>query len=281
MADTLSDYMLQVRRLLHDANANYYSDTDLADYINEARRHVATDTGCLRTLYTVYLTAAQETYVIGQACGALITAGGSGYTGTPTFTFGTSGTGTCTLTSGAITGYTITNPDSGLTSSSYAATITGTGTGAAITVYALPNSIVDVVNITILWGNQRIQLANKAFSDLSAYFRPWVQYQSIPAAWSIYGPNRFYIAPTPNIDYQTEIDASIFPTDLTLTSTGALTEPAIESVKYWAARLAYLYSQKGDKAKEMEQYYYDSIQWAINVFTRRLQAAYIANANVY
>lgn len=281
MADSLSEYLTHTRRLLHDANKNYYPDADLADYINAARRHTATDTGALRSLYTVYLTAAQEKYVIGQACGALITAGGSGYTGTPTFTFGTSGTGTCSLTAGVITGVTITNPDTGLTSSSYSATITGTGTGAAITVYAIPANVVDIVNITLLWGNMRIQLKQYAFSDFSAYFRPWVQYQSIPGAWSAYGPQGFYLGPTPNIQYQAEFDTSTIPADLTLGGSGPMVQPATESVKYYAAYLAYQYAQQDEKANRMLQLYQASVGWAVNVFTRRLQGAYEANANVY
>lgn len=279
MADSLSEYLTHTRRLLHDANKNYYPDADLADYINSARRHTATDTGALRSLYNVYLTAAQEKYVIGQACGALITAGGTGYGAPPTFTFGTSGTGTTTLTAGVVTGYTITNPDSGLTASSYAAVLSSGA--AAITVYAIPVNVVDIVNITLLWGNTRIQLKQYAFSDFSAYFRPWVQYQSIPGAWSAYGPQGFYLGPTPNIQYQAEFDTSTIPADLVLGGSGPMVQPATESVKYYAAYLAYTYAQQDDKANRMLQLYQNSVMWAINVFTRRGQGAYDANANVF
>lgn len=280
MADTLSDYLRECRRLLNDAGKNYYPDADLSDYINEARKHVATDTGCLRTLQNVWLTAGQELYTIGQACGFQITAGGSGYVSAPTFTVsGTSITGTTTLTNGVVTGVTITNPGSALTASSYSATLSGGS--AAITIYAIPNNVVDIINVTILWGNQRIQLANKAFSDLSAYYRPWVQYQSIPAAYALYGGTGVYIAPAPNIAYQAELDTSTIPPDLTMNSTGAILQPAIESVKYWACYLAYTYAQQDQKAERMLNLYTQSIQWAVQLFTRRLQAAYMANANVF
>ena len=48
MSQTLSGYITEVRRLLHDANGNFYTDTELTDYINDARERLVRDTGCLR-----------------------------------------------------------------------------------------------------------------------------------------------------------------------------------------------------------------------------------------
>jgi hypothetical protein len=59
---TLSDYITEVRRLLHDANGNFYSDSELTDYINAARQRVVRDTGCLRELQDFTLTTGQEAY---------------------------------------------------------------------------------------------------------------------------------------------------------------------------------------------------------------------------
>jgi hypothetical protein len=44
----LSTYITQVRRLLHDLNGQYWSDSELTDYINEARNRVCKDSRCLR-----------------------------------------------------------------------------------------------------------------------------------------------------------------------------------------------------------------------------------------
>jgi len=50
--------------LLHDANGQFYSDTDLNDYINQARLRVCGDTGCNRAfpLVSFTLTAGTEAY---------------------------------------------------------------------------------------------------------------------------------------------------------------------------------------------------------------------------
>ena len=62
MAVTLSQYITQCRRLLHDANGNFYTDQELTDYINDARNRLVRDTGCLRTLQTSATVTNQETY---------------------------------------------------------------------------------------------------------------------------------------------------------------------------------------------------------------------------
>lgn len=62
MATTLSDYITECRRLLHDANANFWTDSELTDYINSARNRLVRDTGCLRQIQSVTAVTNQETY---------------------------------------------------------------------------------------------------------------------------------------------------------------------------------------------------------------------------
>ena len=56
----LSDYITECRRLLHDANGNFYSDSELTDYINQGRIRLVRDTGCLRTYQTSSVAQNQE-----------------------------------------------------------------------------------------------------------------------------------------------------------------------------------------------------------------------------
>lgn len=62
----LNFYNTQVRRLLHDPNGAYWSDTELTDYINEARNRICKDTRCLRTYIPalINLTQGVEQYTI-------------------------------------------------------------------------------------------------------------------------------------------------------------------------------------------------------------------------
>jgi len=61
MATTLSGYITQTRRLLHDVNANFWTDAELTDYINDGRNHMVQDTGCNRILQSHTLVYNVET----------------------------------------------------------------------------------------------------------------------------------------------------------------------------------------------------------------------------
>jgi hypothetical protein len=61
---TLANYLTTVRRLLHDAGANFWSDAELTDYINSARQRVVRDTGCNRILQSFTLPASAETITL-------------------------------------------------------------------------------------------------------------------------------------------------------------------------------------------------------------------------
>ena len=49
----LLDYLTDVQRLLHDSSFNFWSQQELYDYINKARKIVAAETLCTRVLATI------------------------------------------------------------------------------------------------------------------------------------------------------------------------------------------------------------------------------------
>jgi hypothetical protein len=62
---TLTDYLLDVRRLLHDANATYWSDADLTSFVNRAVKQRDRDTAMNRTLISFPLVSGTNNYTIG------------------------------------------------------------------------------------------------------------------------------------------------------------------------------------------------------------------------
>jgi hypothetical protein len=59
---TLTDYLNETRRYLHDANATYWSDADLTFFINKAMQQRDRDTGQNRALVTFPLVVGQIDY---------------------------------------------------------------------------------------------------------------------------------------------------------------------------------------------------------------------------
>lgn len=154
MADVLNDYLAQTRRLLHDANANFWSDYDLTAYINEARNHVATDTGALRTLQVPTFQSATEQFVFGGLTSIQVTAGGSNYTAAPTVSFstGSGATGTATIANAAVSSISVGGGGGSGYLSVPAVTLSGGGGTGASAHAVLANQSVS--SIVVDYGGQ-------------------------------------------------------------------------------------------------------------------------------
>lgn len=59
---TLQTYLTQCQRLLHDATSAFFTQSELTDYINEARYRLCRDTACLRLYQTDTAIKNQEVY---------------------------------------------------------------------------------------------------------------------------------------------------------------------------------------------------------------------------
>ena len=194
MAQTLQGYITEVRRLLHDANANFYSNQQLTDYINGARDRVVRDTGCLRTIQisqtpTSPVAAGANPYF--WAAGKAVTSGdyivsnifiyqaqNSGVLGTSAPPYPSSGNN-----------YPPSTPFlNGTVNLQYA------GPSEVINFAALPQGTqtFDVLNINLYWGNTRVPLRYLPWSQFNAELRFWQNYVGRPIAFSMYGPRQYY-----------------------------------------------------------------------------------------
>jgi hypothetical protein len=64
---TLNDYLTQTRRIVHDANATYWSDTNLTAYINQAMQQRDWDSGQNAAIQAITLTIGQSAYTFNTA----------------------------------------------------------------------------------------------------------------------------------------------------------------------------------------------------------------------
>ena len=234
---TLVSYRLECRRFLHDATGKYWSDSELNDYINDGRDRVASDTGCIRRLVTAYLSTGLEQYPIGGVTGGLVTNPGSGYTTISISVTGdgTGATATGTLSGGKLAYITMTSTGSGYTTAGF--TITGDGSSAAATAGVIPAATLDIMNITPIWGNQRIPLRYMPFTEFNAKLRTFLLNPQTPMVWTRYGTSggTAFVQPIPDQTYTTEFDTAILPPDLILDGTvDTLQYPFTSPVAYYA-----------------------------------------------
>jgi len=278
---TLATYEYQVQDLLHDPNNAIWSITQIDAYINQARRKLVKDTGCLRTLQTSYLTQGVEQYTFGQVTGATVVAGGSGYTA-PTVTFsGGGGSGvaaTLGVSGGAVNTITFTSFGSGYTSAPTATITDATGTGAQIALGVINQATYDVLNINVIWNSLRYALQWRVFSIFSAQIRLWLaaNYQRQPTMWSAYGDSSIFIGAPPDQTYPIEVDSIILPTDLVNGSSTIDPIPLVkqDAIQYYAAFLAKKNMQAYGEAEMFLSDYRREVAEDVAVYTRRLPNAY-------
>jgi len=209
MIVTLSDYIFVVRRLLHDANANFWTDEELTIDINDARQRLVRDTGCHRILQTSAV-----------------------LTGIESYDFSTLPEGTKTM---------------------------------------------DVINLNVYWGNSRIPLRYVSWTQFNAQMRYWINYQGQPVIYSMYGPNKYFVAPVPDQDYVTELDTVVRPTDLVALDDidTDIVDPWKGPVPFYAAYMAKFKEQSYGEAELFKQQYVQQLQNVLSTtFTRRMPDPY-------
>lgn len=205
----LSEYRTRVRRLLNDAQGNYWTNPELNAYINEAREKTAVDTACVRQFQKGTLLQNVEKYLFRNL-----------------------------LPNGAKT--------------------------------------IDILGIQPIFGNTRYSLRWYEFTYFTAMYRTWTQYNQLPVAFTLYGPNIVWIAPNPNVDYpHTEFDTAVIPKNLINDNTDdVIPEPYTDAVKYYAARLAKLRMQQYEEALAYDKLYTQRVNELNAMYPRRIHNVY-------
>jgi len=274
---TLSSYITEVQRLLHDANSVFWSTQELTDYINDARERVARDTGCLRTLQ-ITATPISNTGVAATIWteGATVTAGEFVFNNIFIYEVTVSGVLGTTAPPYPASGYTF-PPSTSFTDGT--ATLQYSGPAEIIPYGILTNgTTLDILNVNIYWGNSRIPLRYLPWSNFNAQLRYWQNYVGRPVCFSVYGQNTIYIGPVPDQAYVVEIDSTILPTSLSSTNpnvTDQITDPYTTPVAFYAAYKAKYKEQSYGEAEIYKQEYLKQVNAVLNsTFTRRIPDPY-------
>jgi hypothetical protein len=274
---TLSSYITEVQRLLHDANSVFWSTSELTDYINDARERVARDTGCLRTLQ-ITATPISSTGVPATVwtAGATVTAGQFIFNNIFIYQVVTSGVLSTTPPPYPASGYTF-PPSTPFTDGT--ATLQYSGPVEVIPYGVISTgTTLDILNVNVYWGNSRIPLRYLPWSNFNAQLRYWQNYVGRPVCFSVYGQNTIYVGPVPDQAYVIEIDSTILPTALSLATPNAndqIQDPYTTPVAFYAAYKAKYKEQSYGEAEIYKQEYAKQIQAVLNsVYTRRIPDPY-------
>ncbi len=135
---------------------------------------------------------------------------------------------------------------------------------------------VDILGVQLIFGNTRYSLRWYDYTYFTAFYRPWTQYKQIPVAFTIYGPNILWIAPTPNVNYAaSEFDTAVIPDNLINDNTvDRIPAPYTDAVKYYAARLAKLRMQQYEEALAYDKLYTQRVNELNAMYPRRIHNIY-------
>lgn len=278
MAQTLQGYITQVRRLLHDANANFYTDQQLTDYINGARERIVRDTGCLRTIQVTQTPTSPTPGGPNPYYWSANRSVNSGdYIVSNIFIYQAQNSGTLGTTAPPYPSGTNNYPPStpflnGTVNLLYA------GPAEVVNYSCLPQGLntLDVLNINIYWGNTRIPLRYLPWTQFNAELRFWQNYINRPIAFSIFGQQQIYLSPVPDQVYTMELDTVILPTPLVnLMDSDSINDPYTNPVQFYSAYLAKYYEQSYGEAEIYKQEYLKQTQSVlVSTYTRRIPDPY-------
>ena len=263
----LTAYNTTTRYILRDANARFWSDTELNQYINEARLQTVIDSNSTRCLLQgVPLTAGTQQYPYSTLANYAITgyslagttltvtcAGASlpfsagiqiaiGGVTTPAALNGTWGIATATVGG---TSFTI------ALSAAQAALMVGVYAGAGV----VNISILNVMDVYLLFNGTCLALDRYAYSTLGRYLRFYRPFKAPPAAFAVYAQSVWF-GPIPDVAYTADFDVVPYPATLVDDTTfEAIPVPFQRMVPFYAAYRAYIAEQSQAKADYMMQQY--------------------------
>ena len=263
----LSDYISQVRELVHDLQSTDWTDAELTTHVNTARERVALDRHCVRQLFfNLSLIPTQEIYPIqGGIGGIAVLTGGSAYV-TPVVAIGAPPAGgvqaaaSAVVTGGVIVAINMTNWGSGYTSTpNVTITDAGGGTGATGSAVALVR-VLDVSSCTVLYPGNSLSIMMGWLPW--TYFQAWIRMNrnqfGFPNWYTTHTEtNQLFFGRPPDQSYRLEIDAAVLPNPL-VTLTDADTQvipPNTDAVQWYAARMAMMKLQNFDQAEYYNKAY--------------------------
>lgn len=248
----LQDYINQVRALVNDTNGATFTDATIINFVNQARTRVAMDTHCVRGFLSVTggnalnTIGGQENYSYsGTVGGVTVVTGGTNYT-SPTITFtnavGDTGTGaaaTAVVTGGVITAINMTNWGTGYGAAPTVNISDTTGSGASAKATVLTN-ILDILSITVIWGQERIMHGYLSFSAFQTWCRQLTFNENVPSIFTLHqGILQTFLFQIPDQAYTMEWDILTLPSALSNASDieSQILAPWNDAVQYFAAFL--------------------------------------------
>lgn len=116
--------------------------------------------------------------------------------------------------------------------------------------------VLEVIGITVYWGNMRYRCVNRPFTEQDAKLRLWQNYSSRPSSLAMMGGNTVYLNSKPDQDYPSDWDVVLMPQPLITSSDKEVIPIVFQAVvPYFAAHLAKFNEQSMTEAEHFYNKY--------------------------
>lgn len=141
---------------------------------------------------------------------------------------------------------------------------------------ALGQYVLEVISVTIYWGNLRVKCQNRSFTEQDAKLRIFQNYQTRPGSLAMMGGNSVYLNPVPDQNYVSDWDCVIAPAPLTNGSQAEVLPLVFQPlVPFYAAHLAkYSEQSLGETDIFLKRYYTERMACMYAFYSARWRDAY-------
>jgi hypothetical protein len=247
----LSLYLNDTAELINDPSYSFVSQFQMTRWVNEARRMLAMQTGCIRRLIT-----GQSAFGAMSQAGQTIPSAGQPNAVPQAFNFGLGGipaAGISSYTPGAVQGPMMTIP--GVERYPYV----GFFSPYLRQQHAGCRVVNDAISLAVSWGGvSKPTLDWMPWDEFQAYCRAYALLnQSYPSVWSVFNDGsmgEIWIFPVPSQANEMELDCFCLPSDLNSENDfDAIPESFSDNIKFGAASLCYLMTKRPAMADVMAQ----------------------------
>ena len=104
--------------------------------------------------------------------------------------------------------------------------------------------VVEVISVTLYWGNMRVKCQNRSFTEQDAKLRIFQNYITRPGSLAMMGANTLYLNPVPDQDYTSDWDVVLVPAPLNTSSDLEVLPVVFQGLVRWFAASLAKYSEQ-------------------------------------
>lgn len=95
--------------------------------------------------------------------------------------------------------------------------------------------VIEIISVTIYWGNMRVKCQNRSFTEQDAKLRIFQTYTTRPGSLAIMGGNSVYLNPVPDQAYVSDWDVVLVPTPLVNSASAEVLPVVFQTLPQWFA----------------------------------------------